>query len=174
MRKIWRPLPQKHHSFPTVCDWGKGFARLRTMYAGGTGPIQPAMFDKAEKLYAELCASMAESVLLHGDLHQDNVLSAEREPWLAIDPKGVIGEPVFETGPLLRNFWPDILSLAKPKVLIAHRIDQLSAELDFDRERIYAWGFSQAVLAMIWGLEDTGKLADEGLYFAELLSAIKR
>jgi len=174
MRQLWRPLPQKHYPFPTVCDWGKGFARLRTRYDGGTGPIQPTIFDRAEKLYAELCASMAESVLLHGDLHQDNILSAEREPWLAIDPKGVIGEPVFETGPLLRNFWPDILSLANPKQIMAHRIDQLSAELGFARERISAWGFSQAVLAMIWGLEDTGKLADEGLYFVELLNAIKR
>jgi len=132
-----------------------------------------AMFDKAEKLYAELSASMAEPVLLHGDLHQDNILSAEREPWLAVDPKGVIGEPVFETGALLRNFSPDILSIPDPKALMARRIDQLSAELGFDRERLYSWGFSQAVLSVVWGVEDTGKLENEGLYFVELLDAIK-
>jgi streptomycin 6-kinase len=131
------------------------------------------LFDKAEKLYAELSASMAEPVLLHGDLHQDNILSAEREPWLAVDPKGVIGEPVFETAALLRNFWPDILSVPDPKSLMARRIDQLSAELGFDRERIYDWGFSQAVLSVVWGIEDTGKLENEGLYFVELLNAIK-
>jgi streptomycin 6-kinase len=173
MRKIWRPMPQKHDPFPTVCDWGKGFARLRKLYDGGTGPIPPAMFDKAEKLYAELCASMAEPVLLHGDLHQDNILSAEREPWLAVDPKGVIGEPVFETGALLRNFWPDILSHPDPKHLMSHRIDQLSAALGFDRERIYDWGFSQAVLSVLWTIEDTGQLEHQGLYFVELLDAIK-
>src|SRR5437588_934797 len=173
MRKIWRPLPQEHYPFPTVGDWGKGFARLRKLYAGGTGPIPPAMFNKAEKLYSELSASMAEPVLLHGDLHQDNILSAEREPWLAVDPKGVIGEPVFETGALLRNFWPDILSLPDPKPLMARRIDQLSAELGFDRERIYDWGLSQAVLSVVWGVEDTGKLENEGLYFVELMAAIK-
>ena len=173
MRKIWRPLPQNHYPFPTVGDWGKGFARLRKLYAGGTGPIPPAMFDKAEKLYAELSASMAEPVLLHGDLHQDNILSAEREPWLAVDPKGVIGEPAFETGAMLRNFWPDILSLPAPKPLMTRRIDQLSAELGFDRGRIYDWGFSQAVLSVVWGVEDTGKLENEGLYFVELLDAIK-
>jgi streptomycin 6-kinase len=173
MRKLWRPLPQGHYPFPTVCDWGQGFARLRKRYAGGTGPLSPVLFDKAEKLYAELSASMAESVLLHGDLHQDNILSAEREPWLAIDPKGVIGEPVFETGALLRNFWPDILSVADPKSLTARRIDQLSASLGFDRERIYSWSFSQAVLSVVWDIEDTGKLEDERLYFVELLNAIK-
>jgi streptomycin 6-kinase len=173
MRKIWQHLPQEHYPFPTVSDWGKGFARLRKLYAGGTGPLPPALFDKAEKLYAELCASMAELVLLHGDLHQDNILSAEREPWLAVDPKGVIGEPAYETGALLRNFWPDILSIPDPKSLMARRIDQLSAELGFDRERIYSWAFSQAVLSAVWGIEDTGKLENEGLYFVELLNAIK-
>jgi len=171
--RIWHPLPQHHYPFPTVCDWGKGFARLRKLYHGGTGPLPPTLFGKAEKLYAELSASMDEPVLLHGDLHQDNILSAEREPWLAVDPKGVIGEPVFETGALLRNIWPDILSIPDPKALMARRIDQLSAELGFDRERIYNWGFSQAVLSVVWGVEDTGKLENEGLYFVELLDAIK-
>jgi streptomycin 6-kinase len=173
MRKIWCPLPQKHYPFPTVGDWGKGFARLRKLYDGGTGPIPLAMFDKAERLYAELSASMAEPVLLHGDLHQDNILSAEREPWLAVDPKGLIGEPVYETGALLRNFWPDILSIADPVSLMVRRIDQLSAELGFDKERIYNWGFSQAVLSVLWSVEDTGKLENGGLYFVEVLNAIK-
>src|SRR5260370_16530998 len=130
------------------------------------------MFDKAEKLYAELSASMAEPVLLHGDLPQDNILSAEREPWLTVDPKGVIGEPVFETGALLRNFSPDILSIPDPKALMARRIDQLSAELGFDREGLYSWGFSQAVLSVVGGVEDTGKLENEGLYFVELLEPL--
>lgn len=174
MRKLWRPLPQKHFPFPTVCDWGEGFARQRKLYDGGTGPLPPPLFDKAEKLYAELSASMAEPVLLHGDLHQDNILSAEREPWLAVDPKGVIGEPAYETGALLRNFWPDILSVPDPKSLTARRIDQLAAELGFDRERIYNWGFSQAVLSVLWSIEDKGKLEYEALYFVELLEALKR
>jgi len=174
MRRIWRPLPTEHYPFPTVTDWGKGFARLRALYNGGTGPFPPAIFDRAEKMYAELCASMAEPVLLHGDLHQDNILAAEREPWLAVDPKGVIGEPVYETGSILRNFWPDILSVGNPKALMARRIDQLAAELGFERARIYDWAFAQAVLSVLWGVEDTGKIENEGLYFVELLNAIKK
>jgi streptomycin 6-kinase len=116
---------------------------------------------------------MAELVLLHGDLHQDNILSAGREPWLAVDPKGVIGEPVFEIGALLRNFLPDILSIPDPKLLMTRRIDQLSAELGFDRDRIHDWAFSQAVLSVLWSVEDTGKFENGGLYFVELLDAIK-
>lgn len=173
MRQIWQPLPAEHYPFPTVAGWGKGFARLRKLYNGGTGPFPPALFDRAEQLYAELCATMSEPVLLHGDLHQDNILAAEREPWLAVDPKGVIGEPAFETGSLLRNFWPDILSVANPKALMARRIDQLAAELGFERRRIYDWAFAQAVLSALWSVEDTGQLEHEGLYFVELLNAIK-
>lgn len=173
MHKLWRPLPPQHYPFPTVSDYGKGFARIREMYAGGTGPLPYAMFDKAEKLYAELSLSMAEPVLLHGDLHQDNILSAEREPWLAIDPKGVVGEPAFEAGALLRNFWPDILSIPDPKSLMARRIDQIAAEAGFEWERIYSWSFAQAVLSVLWSIEDTGKLTRKGLYFVELLMAIQ-
>jgi len=173
MRKLWRPLPSEHYPFPTIQDWGEGFARLRKMYNGGTGPFPAAIFDKAEKLYAEMSASMSEVVLLHGDLHQDNILSAEREAWLAVDPKGVIGEPAYETGSLLRNFWPDILAVPDPKRLMARRIDQFSAELGFERERIYNWAFSQAVLSVVWNVEDNREIEDEGLYFVELLDAIK-
>ena len=174
MRQLWRPLPQQHYPFPTVSDWGEGFGRIRDLYAGGIGPFPSAtMFDRAERLYAELSTSMAEPVLLHGDLHQDNILSAEREPWLAVDPKGVIGEPAYETGAILRNFWPDILSIPDPKSLMRRRIDQLAAELGFEQERIYAWSFAQAVLSVLWSIEDTGKLTDEGLYFVELLDAIR-
>ncbi|GHO87500.1 aminoglycoside phosphotransferase family protein [Dictyobacter formicarum] len=173
MRKLWRPLPEHHYAFPSILDWGKAFAELRQQYDGGTGPIPAAIFDKAEKLYAELSASMGEHVLLHGDLHHDNILVDEYEGWLAVDPKGVIGEPAYETGALLRNFWPDILSNPNPKALTVRRIDQLAAELSFDRERIYSWALSQAVLSVIWSVEDSGQLEYEGLYFVDLLNSIK-
>ncbi|GCE22309.1 aminoglycoside phosphotransferase family protein [Dictyobacter kobayashii] len=173
MRKLWHPLSEQHYAFPTIGDWGQAFAELREQYQGGTGPIPAQIFDKAERLYQELSASMAEPVLLHGDLHQDNILSSERDTWLAVDPKGVIGEPAFETGAILRNFWPDILSISDPRALTVRRIDQLAAELGFDKERIHSWALAQAVLSVIWSVEDTGKLEYEGLYFVNLLNAIK-
>src|SRR5262249_34292324 len=102
MRQFWRPVPAQH-PFPTVADWGRGFTRLRKYYGGGHGPFPLRLLEEAERLFAELSASMAEPVLLHGDLHHDNILAAQRQPWLAIDPKGLIGEPAYETGALLRN-----------------------------------------------------------------------
>ena len=97
MRQLWQPVLQGH-PFPSVFDWGAGFAHLRQHYGGGSGPFPPALLEEAETLFTELSTSMAEPVLLHGDLHHDNILAAEREPWLAIDPKGLIGEPAYEMG----------------------------------------------------------------------------
>lgn len=93
--------------FVTVADWAKGLQRLRTQFHGQTGPLPPKLVEKAERLFEELLASMDTPVLLHGDLHHENILAARLSSshtnWLAIDPKGVWGEPAYEPGAWLRN-----------------------------------------------------------------------
>jgi len=172
MRQLWRPVPP-NHPFPTVNDWGRGFARLRQHYEGGSGPFPTRLLEEAEALFAELSASMAESVLLHGDLHHDNILAAQRQPWLAIDPKGLVGEPAYETGALLRNPLPELLKAPQPGRILARRVDQLSEELGLDRERVRGWGLAQAVLSAWWSVEDTDQIGEGALTCAELLAAIK-
>ena len=171
MRQLWRPALTEH-PFKSVFDWGKGFTRLRQHFDGGNGPFPAALLAEAETLYAELSASMAPPVLLHGDLHQDNILAAERHPWLAIDPKGLIGEPAYETGSLLRNPLPQILRVPQPGRLLARRIDQLAEELDIDRARIRNWGLAQSVLAAWWSIEDFGHVSEEYLACAALLASL--
>lgn len=128
-----------------------------------------AFVGRAEGLFAELISSQAETFLLHGDLHHGNVLSAGRRPWLAIDPKGVVGERAYETAALLHN--PvELLREPEPRKILARRMDLLSERLDLDRERVHRWGLAQAVLAAYWGLEDGGRVWEEALAFAELLS----
>ena len=172
MQKIWRPVPE-NHPFKTIQDWGKGFERLRQSYAGGTGPFPEALVERAETLYRELSASMAEPVLLHGDLHHENILSAQREPWLAIDPKGVVGEAVYETGSWLRNPMPQLLDLPYPGQILARRIDQFSEQLGFERARIRDWALAQAMLSAWWSMEDSGELSVFSITCAELLAAIR-
>jgi streptomycin 6-kinase len=172
MRQLWRPAPAQH-PFPTVQDWGRGFTRLRAYYDGGCGPFPPALLERAERLYAELGASMAAPALLHGDLHQENILAAQRQPWLAIDPKGLIGEPAYEAGPLLRNALSRVLSMPQTGRVLARRVDQLAEELGLDRARVRDWGLAQAVLSVWWGIEDSGDFSQETLTCAELLAALK-
>ncbi|GCE31641.1 hydroxyurea phosphotransferase [Dictyobacter alpinus] len=155
MRQIRQPVPAQH-SFPSIQDWGRGLVEARTYYSQNSGPIPLKLLDEACRLFAELAASQAEPVVLHGDLHQENILSAERAPWLAIDPKGVIGEPAYETGSLLRNETHKVFNAPQPIRVMARRVDQLAAELGFERERIRGWALAQAVLSVWWDFDEPG------------------
>src|SRR5260370_35083358 len=175
MRQLWRPVAPEH-PFPTVFDGGKGFVSLRQHYGGGCGPFPPTLLEEAEMLFAELNASMADPVLLHGDLHHENILAAEREPWLAVGPKGLVGEPAYETGALLRNQLSVVFEDPQPVRVMARRVDQLAGALGLDRARLRDWGLAQAGLSMWWRIEDFCHLGDEEmetLACAQLLAAIK-
>ena len=153
MCQIWR-VDFDASKFPSVTDWASGFHRL-----GNHTSIYRESFPKewrsiAEGLFSDLISSMDELLLLHGDLHHWNIISAQRQPWLAIDPKGVIGEPAYELGAWLRNPFPDILKEVNAKSLISRRASQLAGQLGFDRDRILAWGLAQAILAAWWSLND--------------------
>lgn len=170
MTQLWRPVPEDH-SFPSVADWAAGLTRLRTVFGDTTGPLPTRLVEQAESLFSDLIASQAEPVLLHGDLHHDNILAARRQPWLAIDPKGVVGEPAYETGALLRNP-AKLLGEPRPAEILARRVDQLADRLGFDRQRVRGWGLAQAVLAAFWSIEDGGRLWEQPLICAELLGAM--
>ncbi len=104
MRGLWRPPPEEGvERFRTVEQWASGMQRLREEFDGGCGPFPRRLVEQAETLFAELLPSEATPVLLHGDLHHYNILSAGEDKWLAIDPKGVLGEPAYEVGALMRN-----------------------------------------------------------------------
>ncbi len=171
MRRLWRPVPPDH-SFPTVVRWAAGLGRLRRRFDGGTGPFPRALVERAERLFEELIGSMDEAVLLHGDLHHENILSARRQPWLAVDPKGVVGEPAYEVGALLRNPFPELLSFPRLGHVLARRADQLADALGFDRQRLIGWALAQAVLAAWWDYEDHGHGWDLWLSCAEALAEI--
>jgi streptomycin 6-kinase len=171
MERLWRPAPAKH-PFPAVADWARGLDRLRRRFEGGTGPMPETLVERAEALFDDLISSQTETFLLHGDLHHGNILAAERRPWLAIDPQGVVGERAYDTAALLHNP-AELLREPDPGRLLRRRIDLLSERLNLERTRVRGWGIAQAVLAAYWGLEDSGSVWDEALAFAELLSADK-
>lgn len=169
MRQLWRPVPQDH-AFPSVSQWAAGLTRLRNEFEGATGPFPRLLVEEAETLFAELLRSMGKPMLLHGDLHHDNILAAERAPWLALDPKGVVGEPAYEVGALLRNVAPQFLAEAPLSRVLTRRVHQFAEELGFDRNRLRAWGLAQAVLSAWWSLEDHGHGWEWAISCAEALA----
>lgn len=135
---------------PTVHDWALGFDRHATR---GDERIPRRLLVDARRVYRELCASQGGPELLHGDLHHDNILLDDARGWVAIDPKGVIGEREYEVGAMLRNPCEHPAVFTNPSVIVA-RVECLSRTLSLNHARVLAWAYAQAVLAAIWAIED--------------------
>jgi len=143
----------------TVEEWGQGFARYRR------GPqsrhLPTPLIDEAEGQFFELCRTQTKRVLLHGDLHHFNILYDRRRGWLAIDPKGVVGEPAYETGAALRNPIGSEVVYTDEAVM-TRRVETMCKRLSLSRPRVLGWCFAQAVLSTIWWYEDGGDLTVPG------------
>lgn len=99
-----------------------------------------ALDGEVGELARELAATQGERVLIHQDLHGDNVLAAEREPWLVIDPKPLAAEREFAVAPIVRSS-----ELGHSKRDVLYRLDRLCDELGLDRERARGWTIVQTV-----------------------------
>jgi streptomycin 6-kinase len=168
MQKLWVPVSGERPLL-TVENWTAGLSKLRPHFDGTTGPFPEYLVDAAERIFREFIPSQGERVLLHGDLHHWNILSATRQPWLALDPKGVIGEREYEVGALLRN--PDLTGFSRDELgqLQKRRVDILVEMLGFDRQRVLGWGVAQAVLSAWWSVEDHGGFWEAAIHCGEVL-----
>jgi streptomycin 6-kinase len=128
----------------------------------GDDPLPRRLVERAADLFDDLCASSPGDVVLHGDLHHDNVLSADREPWLAIDPRGVVGDPGFDCGAMLYNPDPPRRD-AGLLALVPARIDQLAEGLAIPVDRVAAWGFVMGVLSEVWTAQGDGGVGSRAL-----------
>lgn len=138
--------------FPTIADWAIGLEKIRPHFQGSTGPIPEQKVDRAQSWYKKLLTTQKERCLLHGDLHHENMLRAERAPWLAIDPKGLIGETEYEVIPFLLNHLPE----EGIEEAMKRRINGLTRALNLKKERVLAWAYCHSVLAAWWLIEDFG------------------
>lgn len=108
--------------------------------------VDERLIDAAAEAFANLACSQGEQVLVSQDLHADNVLAAEREPWLMIDPKPLAGEREFGVASIVRG-----QELGHSRQAVLHRLDRLSAELGLDRERTRLWAMAHTVS---WAFDD--------------------
>lgn len=152
---------------PTAAQWGLGFERYAM---SGDRQIPADLVTQARQIYQSLCGTERNPRLLHGDLHHFNILFDETRGWLAIDPKGVIGELEFELGAWLRNPVGHPELFARPAA-VEERVAHLERLLPIDRTRTLAWAFSQGVLSGIWTIEDQGAIPHDhaGLGLARTL-----
>ncbi|MDQ3166928.1 MAG: aminoglycoside phosphotransferase family protein [Actinomycetota bacterium] len=148
-------------ALPDLETEGRSFADHLCKFPGDE-PLPRHLVERAARLFDGLCATATRRVVLHGDLHHDNLLRATREPWLAIDPHGYLGDPGYDVGALLYNPDPDRRDDALLD-LVPARIEQLAAGLDMTSDRVTAWGFVMAVLSEVWTCQDDGPPAGRPL-----------
>ncbi len=145
--RLWIPAPP---TIPSLADevkrWLQSVPR-RWEQAGR--PVERRLIDIAMKTMRHLASSQGGQVLVHQDLHADNVLRAQREPWLAIDPKPLIGEREFAVAPIVRGG-----ELGHSRQAVLRRLDRVSSALTLDPERVRGWTIAQTVAWMTFGKDD--------------------
>jgi streptomycin 6-kinase len=106
-----------------------------------------------------LLAEPQDVVVLHADMHHDNVLDFGPRGWLAIDPKRVIGERGFDYANLLCN--PELPTATDP-LRFQRQVDVVAQAAGLERRRLLQWVLAFAGLSAAWFLEDGDVRAAEG------------
>ncbi|MGO4268491.1 aminoglycoside phosphotransferase family protein [Paenibacillus sp. TAF58] len=127
-------------------------------------PLPPSWLENAEECLEYLIATTNENLLLHGDLHHDNILRQGEEKWAVIDPKGIIGDIHFDTIQYLLNYED---RGGDCEQVLRDRIANMTDRLGLDSRRIAMWGVARGVLEACWTIEDGGTDWHRGIQITE-------
>jgi streptomycin 6-kinase len=144
--RLWVPAGESFRPLAEEAGWWSG--RLPAAWEVSGRPFERRLLDAAIDALRDLPFSQGEAVLLHQDLHAGNVLRAEREPWLAIDPKPLSGEREFGLAPIVRGG-----ELGDRREDVRRRLDRLTADLGLDRDRARLWTMAQTLAWSFVGAE---------------------
>lgn len=167
-QRLW-VAPADGHPFTSVADHTAALgAVLRERRGRDFAADAAGLVDEALALREELTASAPQPVLLHGDFHHGNVLAGERMPWLAIDPKPLVGEPAYDLAWLARDRLATLAAQPGSRAAARRRVAKLASSLEVDPERLRGWSLFRAVEAGVWYLSVGGR--DEGELLLEFAS----
>jgi len=174
LQQLWSAPVPKDAPFEPLGDVTGWFAELVTERQATCGrPIAGALVDEAVEALQELPHDAPRQVVLHHDFHPGNVLAAQRQPWLAIDPKPQVGDPAFDPLQLILQT-SDPLDDDDPTATIRARVVFLCERLDLDRPRLCGWGVGRCVE---WALYDhvagDRAAADANAEYARIFSATR-
>lgn len=133
--RLWRRPPHGHPFRPLSDMLAYWSAETRTQSKSWP---DPGVVLQGLELFESLSRREGDEVLLATDLHAGNVLAAEREPWLVIDPKPFVGDPAYDATQHLFNCRGRMLS--DP----SGTIDRFADILGLEAERIRLWVFARA------------------------------
>lgn len=123
--------------------------------------LPPRVVDAAVAT-ARCLGSDQPDTLVHGDLHAGNILRADREPWLAVDPKGCAGDPAYDGGTLLKSRAESLMRADDLTKTVHRLVDAFAEAAQLDRERVVRWAQFHAVQAAFWGRRHGFRVARGG------------
>lgn len=144
--RLWVPAAAPFRPLAEEAAWWA--ESLPRDWEGAGRPFERTLLDAALDALRTLPDTQGEQVLLHQDLHAGNVLRAQREPWLVIDPKPLVGEREFGIAAIVRGG-----ELGHAPDLIRHRLDRLTSDLGLDRDRGRGWALAQT---LAWAFDEDG------------------
>jgi len=152
--------PQSPHPFRLLADEAQRWAEeVPRRFRLGGEPFERSLLDFAVAVF--LSADPRASHLLNQDLHGGNVLRAEREPWLVIDPKPLVGEREIDGVGVLRN----AVTRADSSAPVRRWLDVLH-DLGFDRDRLRGWGVAHA---LAWGWHEERGWSPDSVEIAQAI-----
>lgn len=154
LRELGSVTPPQHSGLERLAaltaDWAdlveERMERLRPDF-------DPGLVAGAARLLRELPVSAAREVIVHGDFNPGNVLSAQRQPWLAIDPKPMIGDPGYDPWPLVSQI-DDPFAHPDPRRVLAERFALVGDVLGEDASRLAAWAFAREAESALWAADN--------------------
>lgn len=127
-----------------------------------SAPVPRRYVEQAASLARDFAADPeTDGRLIHTDLHYFNVLAAEREPWLVIDPKPLSGDPHHEVAPLLWNRWEEIAGARDLRFALRQRFYAIVDAAGLDEDRARDWVIVRQMVNVKGAIADAG--ADEVL-----------
>ncbi|HJW41562.1 MAG TPA: aminoglycoside phosphotransferase family protein [Rhizomicrobium sp.] len=135
-------------------------------------PLTPQIAARAAAMMCELTTSEPQRVLLHGDLHLENILFDAARGWLAIDPKGEVGEIAYELAAPLRNPL-ERSELFMSEAQMDRRVRIYCERLGVDRQRVLGWCFARNCSAALWYAGRTPEPLRDKAWPAATLTALK-
>jgi streptomycin 6-kinase len=148
MGSLWIP-ETPGSNLPEIEERERSLLNFHRKHPTGKDPITQELLQKAIQTFHGLLEEKKQRYILHGDLHHYNILKSGSS-WLAIDPKGLVGEREYDTIQFLLNKLPE----ENIEPILSRRIDILVEKLQLDEKRILAWGYAHGVLSTCWSLED--------------------
>lgn len=150
-RRLHVPAPPHLRTLSScVRDWSRRLTELPR-----DAPVPRRFVEQAAALGRTLAEDpVTDGTLIHTDLHYSNVLAAEREPWLVIDPKPLSGDPSFEVAPLLWNRWDEAVATGDLRAALRRRLDLVAEVAGLDRDRVRDWVIVRLMNDALWEIEE--------------------